>query len=125
SPQPTTATGAGSGTPGVSTVSPSAIPTVEATTVEETSTAPGGDGDAAEGAPSAAAEEAPTGTGHDLSPWGMYQAADIIVKGVMIGLVFACFVTWTVWLAKSIEIWLSKRKLRNGIKRIASAESLT
>ena len=55
----------------------------------------------------------------------MYQAADIVVKGVMIGLVFACFVTWTVWLAKTIEIWAAKAKLRNGIRRISSAESLT
>ncbi len=38
----------------------------------------------------------------DLSPWGMFLNADIVVKIVMIGLVFASLVTWTVWLAKSL-----------------------
>jgi len=37
----------------------------------------------------------------DLSPWGMYLNADPVVKAVLIGLVFASIVTWTVWLAKS------------------------
>ena len=36
----------------------------------------------------------------DLSPWGMFVHADIIVKLVMIGLAIASLVTWTVWLAK-------------------------
>ena len=39
----------------------------------------------------------------DLSPWGMFLSADIVVKGVLIGLVFASFVTWTVALAKGLE----------------------
>ncbi|MCA6123109.1 tonB-system energizer ExbB [Bradyrhizobium sp. WSM 1704] len=40
----------------------------------------------------------------NLSPWGMFQSADIVVKAVMIGLAIASLVTWTVWLAKTIEI---------------------
>ena len=40
----------------------------------------------------------------DLSPWGMFMNADVVVKAVMIGLVIASVVTWTVWLAKTIEI---------------------
>src|SRR5215470_6961600 len=43
----------------------------------------------------------------DLSPWGMYLNADPVVKAVLIGLAFASIVTWTVWLAKTIEIVLS------------------
>src|SRR4051812_48598350 len=35
----------------------------------------------------------------NLSPWGMFLAADIVVKAVMVGLAFASVVTWTVWLA--------------------------
>ena len=35
----------------------------------------------------------------DLSPWGMFLNADIIVKAVMVGLAFASLVTWTVALA--------------------------
>ncbi len=40
----------------------------------------------------------------NLSPWGMFESADIVVKAVMIGLAFASLVTWTIWLAKTIEI---------------------
>ena len=51
----------------------------------------------------------------NLSPWGMFVGADIVVKAVMIGLAFASLVTWTVWLAKSIELRrqasLAKRRL--------------
>jgi len=46
---------------------------------------------------------------HNLSPWGMFLNADIVVKAVMIGLAFASFVTWTVWLAKTFELWTAKR----------------
>jgi hypothetical protein len=41
----------------------------------------------------------------DLSPWGMFLHADTIVKAVMIGLAVASLVTWTVWVAKSIELY--------------------
>ncbi len=41
---------------------------------------------------------------HDLSPWGMFLSADIVVKAVMIGLAFASVLTWTIWLAKAIEL---------------------
>src|SRR6266498_2738251 len=44
----------------------------------------------------------------DLSPWGMFLSADIVVKLVMIGLALASFVTWTVALAKSLEIFSAK-----------------
>jgi biopolymer transport protein ExbB len=39
----------------------------------------------------------------DLSPWGMFVNADSVVKAVLIGLAFASVLTWTVWLAKTIE----------------------
>jgi biopolymer transport protein ExbB len=60
----------------------------------------------------------------DLSPWGMFLNADIVVKVVMIGLVFASFVTWTVALAKSLEILSAKRRLRAGLRAIGRAPSL-
>jgi len=40
----------------------------------------------------------------NLSPWGMFMGADVVVKAVMIGLAIASLVTWTVWLAKTIEL---------------------
>ena len=44
------------------------------------------------------------GMAHDLSPWGMYQNADIIVKLVMIGLAIASIITWTIWIAKGLSL---------------------
>src|SRR4051794_2967461 len=51
----------------------------------------------------------------DLSPWGMYMQADIVVKAVMIGLAIASVVTWTVWLAKTLELFAAKRRLRSDL----------
>jgi biopolymer transport protein ExbB len=48
----------------------------------------------------------------DLSPWGMFVNADVVVKAVLIGLALASIVTWTVWLAKSIELLIAKRRAR-------------
>jgi biopolymer transport protein ExbB len=51
----------------------------------------------------------------NLSPWGMFLNAHIVVKAVMIGLVFASVLTWTIWLAKTIELRrktaMAKRRL--------------
>jgi biopolymer transport protein ExbB len=59
----------------------------------------------------------------DLTPWGMYLNADPLVKAVLIGLVFASVLTWTIWLAKTIEIVLAKRRLAAALLRIANARS--
>src|SRR5262245_62211086 len=59
----------------------------------------------------------------DLSPWGMFLNADPVVKAVLIGLVFASVVTWTVWLAKTIEIVLAKRRVGAAVKILASLRS--
>lgn len=60
----------------------------------------------------------------DLSPWGMFLAADWVVKSVMIGLLFASVVTWTVWLAKSLELLAARRSARRALDVLASARSL-
>jgi biopolymer transport protein ExbB len=60
----------------------------------------------------------------DLSPWGMFLSAVPIVQAVMIILAFASFVTWTVWLAKTIEIWTAKRSARRGLEVLAGAANL-
>jgi biopolymer transport protein ExbB len=59
----------------------------------------------------------------DLSPWGMYLQADIVVKAVMIGLAIASFVTWTVWLAKTLELIAAKRRLRSDLRAFAESHS--
>ncbi|MBT8765946.1 tonB-system energizer ExbB [Metapseudomonas boanensis] len=61
---------------------------------------------------------------HDLSPWGMYQNADIVVKAVMIGLALASVLTWTVWIAKSIELLGAKRRLRHELLTLKAARTL-
>ena len=53
------------------------------------------------------------------------MAADIVVKSVMVGLAFTSLVTWTVWLAKSLEILIARRRLRNGLATILDARDLT
>ena len=60
----------------------------------------------------------------ELSPWSMFMSADIIVKAVMIGLAFASLVTWTIFVAKMIELTFIQRKLRGALAKIADARSL-
>src|SRR5262245_60919009 len=86
-------------------------------------TAPAAGGPAA--APDAAA--APVGNvllPHDLSPWGMFLNADLVVKAVIIMLALASFVTWTVWLAKSYELSFQKRRARRGLRMLREARAL-
>lgn len=64
------------------------------------------------------------GMAHDLSPWGMYQNADIIVKIVMIGLAIASIITWTIWIAKGFELMGAKRRLRTEIVHLKKATTL-
>ncbi|NBF00969.1 tonB-system energizer ExbB [Pseudomonas sp. Fl5BN2] len=64
------------------------------------------------------------GMAHDLSPWGMYQNADIIVKLVMIGLAIASIITWTIWIAKGFELMGAKRRLRGEIAALKKATTL-
>ncbi|MDB5512264.1 MAG: exbB [Enterovirga sp.] len=61
---------------------------------------------------------------HNLSPWGMFMGADIVVKAVMVGLAFASVITWTVWLAKSLELLAATRSGIRLSRRIAGARSL-
>ena len=60
----------------------------------------------------------------DMSPWGMFQNADMIVRGVIIGLALASVLTWTIWLSKGIELLMAKRRLRNELRSLKQARSL-
>jgi len=66
----------------------------------------------------------PSALPHDLSPWGMFRNADRLVQVVMIGLAFASIVTWTVWLAKTIELVLTGRNARRELETLAKAATL-
>ena len=87
-----------------------------------TAAPPSGTGPGA--APSPVPDPVDAALPHDLSPWGMFLAADRIVKGVMLGLAFASVVTWTVWLAKSSELAASTLRLRHAAADLAGAASL-
>jgi biopolymer transport protein ExbB len=60
----------------------------------------------------------------ELSPWSMFMSADIIVKAVMIGLAFASLVTWTVFIAKMVELTVVQTRLRGALRKIADSRSL-
>ena len=79
----------------------------------------------ADDAPQIIAEEDNSlGMAHDLSPWGMYKNADIVVKIVMIGLAIASIITWTIWIAKGFEVLGAKRRLRVEIANLKKARTL-
>jgi biopolymer transport protein ExbB len=81
--------------------------------------------DAATAAPKAEPASGFAHLPHDLSPWGMFLSADIVVQVVMVGLLVASVVTWTVGLAKSLELILANRRLRAALKRIGAEGSLS
>ena len=61
---------------------------------------------------------------HNLSPWGMFVAADNVVKAVMVILALASLLTWTVLLAKSIELRGLRRLLQHNLAKIVQAHTL-
>ncbi|MFG1370643.1 tonB-system energizer ExbB [Xanthobacter oligotrophicus] len=61
---------------------------------------------------------------HDLSPWGMFMAADLVVKAVMVGLAFASLITWTVWFAKSLELVFARRAVARTLNALQAAPTL-
>lgn len=79
-------------------------------------------------AASAAATAAATATvatlPHDLSPWGMFVTASPVVQAVMIGLALASVATWTIALAKTIELSSARRKARAALVMLEDARSL-
>ncbi len=60
----------------------------------------------------------------DLSVWGMFLAADRVVQGVMLGLAFASVLTWTVFVAKVIELGIANRRQGRMLAAIDRALSL-
>jgi biopolymer transport protein ExbB len=54
----------------------------------------------------------------------MFMAADWVVKAVMIGLAIASLATWTVWLAKTLEIAGARSRARRALKEVSHAENL-
>jgi biopolymer transport protein ExbB len=102
-------TGVSSQPPAVAAPSPAAASTDDAATMP----------------PDSRSLKSTTVTLRELSPWSMFLAADVLVKAVMIGLSFASLVTWTIFIAKMIELSLVERKLRAALDKISDARSLS
>ncbi|XBS69280.1 tonB-system energizer ExbB [Acerihabitans sp. KWT182] len=60
----------------------------------------------------------------DLSVWGMYQHADVVVKTVMVGLLAASVITWALFFGKGIELMAAKRRLRRELGILTNVRTL-
>ena len=54
----------------------------------------------------------------------MFEDADLLVKIVLIGLAFASLVTWTVWLAKTLELRAARNEVRQDLRILNSPATL-
>jgi len=61
----------------------------------------------------------------ELSPWSMFLAADIVVKAVMVGLALASFLVWTIWIAKTVQLALGRRRFTSDLDAIAARPNLS
>src|SRR5262249_7771878 len=113
--------GSGQGFSGQGTAAPSAVP--------ETAQ-PAGANPAANPANSLASAAAAERTisradlPEDLSLWNMFENADLLVKTVIVGLALASLVTWTVWLAKTLELRGARGEVRKDLRALNSALTL-
>ena len=112
--------------PAAQSLQPPAMPAQSAPAVSAppaSATAPAA-ADAAESPSESRSLKSTTVALRELSPWSMFLSADVLVKAVMIGLAFASLVTWTIFIAKIIELSVVQRKLRSALGKISEARSL-
>jgi biopolymer transport protein ExbB len=62
---------------------------------------------------------------HDLSPWSMFLSADILVKAVMISLAFASLISWTIFFAKSVQLFVARRRVQRALSRVLQTATLS
>jgi biopolymer transport protein ExbB len=82
--------------------------------------------DAGSGDTNAAALPAPAAASlpHNLSAWNMFAAADVVVQTVMVLLVLASVITWTILIAKTLELMGARRSLKAGLAVLSSSQNL-
>jgi biopolymer transport protein ExbB len=66
----------------------------------------------------------PAALPHNLSPLTMFRNADIVVKAVMIGLAFASFLTWSVFVAKRLHLFGARMRLVQALRALREADGL-
>ena len=108
--------GSGQGISGQGTAAPSAVPASSAAPSETAQ--PVGSPAAAERMISRA--DLP----EDLSLWSMFENADLLVKTVIVGLALASLVTWTVWLAKTLELRSARGEVRMDLRALNNSLTL-
>lgn len=62
---------------------------------------------------------------HDLSALSMFMKADWVVQAVMLSLILASVLSWTVWLVKTVQISNAGRRANAFRKRLSETEQLT
>jgi biopolymer transport protein ExbB len=117
----------GQAAPGTPAVSPA--PTAPATGAAPAAPTPAPPAASAPAAPASAAlpgEHMISGADlpEDLSPWGMFENSDLVVKAVIIGLAFASLVTWTVWVAKTLELRSARGEVRRDLRVLNNSMTL-
>ncbi|WP_455476290.1 MotA/TolQ/ExbB proton channel family protein [Bartonella sp. B17] len=61
---------------------------------------------------------------HDLSPFSMFMAADWVVKAVIIALLLASLISWTIAFVKIVEVFVAKRRARHELRLIFNTQTL-
>ncbi|PDT55207.1 MULTISPECIES: tonB-system energizer ExbB [Sinorhizobium] len=61
---------------------------------------------------------------HDLSPVGMFLAADVVVKSVMIALALASVATWAIFFVKTLELAFAKARMNRAVRALMAANGL-
>ena len=112
--------------PEAAAIAPAPVAAPGAAAAPEAAAAPRSDNsaDAPIQPPAEAQGSLPSAVPSNLSPWGMFQHANFVVQIVMTGLALASLVTWTIWLAKSVDLWTARRTARRGLETLAGAPSL-
>ena len=62
---------------------------------------------------------------HDMSPLGMFFAADQVVKSVLVGLLIAALATWVVLLVKGVSLLAARRAAAGAVAVLRPATSLS
>ena len=99
--------------PAETTASPAAAPAPE-TVAQPSPATPSPD----------AAAVSPSILPKDLAVWGMFMAADWVVQAVMVGLAIASVITWTVFVAKNLELAMAFRRQSAVLSAVDAAPSL-
>ncbi|MCL6229215.1 MotA/TolQ/ExbB proton channel family protein [Bartonella bilalgolemii] len=61
---------------------------------------------------------------HDFSPFSMFMAADWVVKAVIIFLLLASLLSWTIAFVKIVELTVAKYKARRALQLTNNAQTL-